>query len=395
MYTRRPARRILWALFAPALAGALIGIPGSAAASTCVSGTGSQPPNPGSGADTLSGVAVLSRCNVWAVGSYNNGNTYQDQTLIEHWDGSSWTQVASPNPGGSAQNDLFGVAAISATNIWAVGSYYNVAAGQAQTLVVHWDGASWKQVPSPNLGRVLPKANSTDELLAVSAVSARDVWAVGWRDNFDGGRGFTFVVHWNGTAWKHVPSPNPGGSADALSGVAASSHARAWAVGVYRGAGGIRTLVLRWNGTRWKHVTSPNPGVSPDLSSVTAVSRNRAWAVGQYFSGRFGRTLILHWNGTRWKHVTSPNPGRANQNELLGVTAVSRTNAWAVGSSGMSTLVLHWNGTRWKHVASPNQSSTANNVLGSVGASARANVWAVGHYVAIGGVLQTLALRCC
>ena len=395
MHARRPAKRILWALFAPVLAGALIGIPGGAAASACVSGTGTQPPNPGSAYDTLSGVAVLSRCNVWAVGSYNDGNTDQDQTLIEHWDGSSWTQVASPNPGGSAENDLFGVAAVSATNIWAVGSYLNVAAGQTQTLVVHWDGTSWKQVPSPNLGRVLPRANSSDQLIAVSAVSARDIWAAGWRDNFDGGRVYTFIVHWNGTAWKHVRSPNPGGSADVLDGVAAASHARAWAVGAYRGAGGIRTLVLHWNGTRWRHVTSPNPGTSAELSSVTAVSRHRAWAVGQYFKGS-GRTLILHWNGTRWKHVTSPNPGgRAHHNELLGVTAVSRTNAWAVGSFGESTLVLHWNGTRWKHVASPNQSSIDNNVLSSVGASGRANVWAVGHYVTSGGIWQTLALRCC
>jgi hypothetical protein len=62
--------------------------PAGASASTCVSWTGVQPPNPGTSFNELAGVAVLSSCNAWAVGDYFTGPTRQ--TLIEHWNGSSW-----------------------------------------------------------------------------------------------------------------------------------------------------------------------------------------------------------------------------------------------------------------------------------------------------------------
>src|SRR2546430_2345799 len=131
------------------LAGALIGaVPGGAFASTCVSWTGVQPPNPGSD-NELIGVAVLSSCRAWAVGHYFNGTT--DQTLTEHWNGSVWKLVPSPDPGGSSNfNDLYSVAATSASNAWAVGLHFNSIA--PQTLTEHWNGTAWKLVPSPNPG---------------------------------------------------------------------------------------------------------------------------------------------------------------------------------------------------------------------------------------------------
>ena len=67
--------------------------------------------------------------------------------LIEHWDGSSWTKVANPLPGGPEQ--LFAVSAVSATNAWAVGHYDN-GTQDYQGLVEHWDGTSWTVVPSPS-----------------------------------------------------------------------------------------------------------------------------------------------------------------------------------------------------------------------------------------------------
>jgi hypothetical protein len=68
------------------------------------------------------------------VGYFYNGTT--DQTLIEHWNGTSWKQVTSPNPGGSSDDNILnGVAATSSTNAWAVGDYYNGTTDQ--TLATH------------------------------------------------------------------------------------------------------------------------------------------------------------------------------------------------------------------------------------------------------------------
>jgi len=131
------------------LAGVVTGtIPAAASAATCQSWSGLQPPSPGADANELSGVAVLSPCNAWTVGSLNNGGG-QQQTLVEHWNGAAWTVVPSPDPG-SADDGLAGVRAVSASDIWAVGADDNP--GIEQTLIVHWNGHTWTQVTSPNPG---------------------------------------------------------------------------------------------------------------------------------------------------------------------------------------------------------------------------------------------------
>src|SRR5438105_3935499 len=58
-----------------------------------------------------------------------------------------WSVVSSPNSG--TANGLHGVAAVSANDVWAVGEY-NPGPG-SRTLTLHWDGTSWSVIPSPNV----------------------------------------------------------------------------------------------------------------------------------------------------------------------------------------------------------------------------------------------------
>jgi hypothetical protein len=238
---------------------------------------------------------------------------------------------ASP---GTRDNALGGVSTLSACDAWAVGGYSNGTA--IQTLIEHWNGTAWKLVKSPN-----PAGASRQNLLySVTATSSRNAWAVG--DYFPGAQLQTLILHWDGTAWRHVPSPNRGGSAqqNILNSVAAASRTSAWAVGTY----GLthQTLALHWNGTAWKLVKSPNPGgplTENFLAGVTAISSSNAWAVGGYFDGTRFSTLALHWNGTAWKQVATPNPGGpATANLFSGVAATSRTNIWAVGAHSNGTV---------------------------------------------------------
>jgi hypothetical protein len=84
-----------------------------------------------------------------------------------------WSQVASPNSGGS-DNTLGGVAATSPTDAWAVGNFApNSKTGFALTLAEHWDGVSWKIVLTPNVGSL------SNNLFAVAALAPNDAWAVG------------------------------------------------------------------------------------------------------------------------------------------------------------------------------------------------------------------------
>ncbi len=185
-------------------------------------------PNPGSYSSTLSGVAATSATDAWAVGHSFNGFGTTDQTLIEHWDGTVWTVQPSPNVP-HTNNDLNGVAATSGTHAWAVGDYFaDTAHGLhvSRTLVEHWNGTAWTVQPSPNVGRI------ENALFGVAATSGTNAWAVGY--SFNGGPPLTLIEHWNGTAWVVQPSPNVGNNTNALFGVAATSGTDAWAVGHYR-----------------------------------------------------------------------------------------------------------------------------------------------------------------
>jgi hypothetical protein len=68
-------------------------VPMSTAA--CRSWSGGQPPQPGGPA------AAISARDIWAVGFDIISGTGDDQTLVEHWDGTAWMIVPSPDPGSS------------------------------------------------------------------------------------------------------------------------------------------------------------------------------------------------------------------------------------------------------------------------------------------------------
>ncbi len=325
-------------------------------------------PNPGT-SDVLRDVEVVTANDVWAVGYYYSGTYY---TLVEHWNGTSWSVVPSPNPG-TFSNLLYGVAAVSANDVWAVG-YFETGTGYVgRTLVEHWNGTSWSVVSSPNIGPV------NNFLYGVAAVSATDVWAVGYYET-SSGPDITIIEHWNGTSWSVVPSVSPGAFANILNGITAVSANDVWAVGTYNNSlgGPYQTLIEHWDGTSWSVVSSPNVGTNDnDLFGVAAVSANDVWAVGDYNNGypNPSYTLVEHWDGTSWSVVSSPNYG----NQLYEVAAVSANDVWAVGYNGNSTLIDHWDGTAWSVSSSNNPGCCNNNVLYGIAAAAADDVWAVGN----------------
>jgi hypothetical protein len=328
-------------------------------------------PNPGV-PDGLSAVAAVSSTNVWAVGT-SGLQSQTGYTVIEHWNGTQWSVVTSPSPG-SEFNTLTGVAVVSASDVWAVG--WQSSRGVAETLTEHWNGTQWSVVTSPSPAAI------GNELFSVAAVSATNVWAVGFVQNntATGPTEQTLIEHWNGTKWSVVKSPNPSSQNNSLSGVTATSANDVWTVGYDTNGSGIwQTLTEHWNGTQWSVVTSPSPGSQINyFSSVAALSANDAWAVGYADT----QTLTEHWNGTQWSVVKSSGPGSVS-NSLQGVSMISANNVWSVGYYQGSnfvglTLTEHWNGTQWSVVTSPSPGSISTQLAG-VAAISSTNVWAVGH----------------
>lgn len=356
-------------------------------------------PNPSSTKNVLRAVTVVSASNAWAAGDYTDDATSASKTLILHWDGTSWSQIATPNPS-STENRLFGVSAVSAGDAWAVGDYIDDATGATDTLILHWDGTRWTKVSSPN-------PSPYNFLLSVSAHSATDVWAVGHHERSVGfGCGCrTLILHWDGRIWSKVKSPSPNPAGNFLLGVASVSASDVWAAGYDHISQGD-TLILHWDGTRWTKITSPSPSDDTRnlLFGVSATSATNAWAVGGYTYSN--RSLILHWNGRHWSQVGSPNPSSFD-NFLNGVSAARSNDGWAVGyyrknaTHVYRTFVLHWNGSHWSRVKSPSPSSVKfatnagyANELNGVSAQSKTNAWAIGDYVNDAtGATETLILH--
>jgi hypothetical protein len=337
--------------------------------------------NPSSTLNGLASVAAFAPNDVWAVGTYNNGSV--DRTLTEHWDGNVWTTVPSPNSG-TGDNALLAVSGVSSNDVWVVGQYYT--GSIYQTLTEHWNGSAWSIMGSPNFG------GGYNFLLGVVALSSGDVWAVGYacfsncQPDLDAQN---LVLHWNGSAWTVVTVPNVAGQSNKLTAVAASGPGNVWAVGEHYACYGCvaLTLTLHWDGTQWTIIPSPNAGTSTNnLYGVAVLSGSNAWAAGRYYTGSVWRTLTIHWDGTSWSVVPSPNAGGPS-NFLWAISAVSANDIWAVGSwAASSGLTLHWDGVSWSLVASP--STTGTSYLYGVSARATNYVWAVGS--STGATQQTL-----
>ncbi len=205
-----------------------------------------------------------------------------------------------------------------------------------KTLIESWNGTTWTVVPSPNR----PTVHPSDELISASCVSAQACTAVGW----GGSKGNkTLIESWNGTKWSIVPSPNgPAGGVSHLTGVSCLSASVCMAVGSATGPTRIATLIESWNGTAWSIVPSPNAGpasVANSLQGVSCISVRDCTAVGYFdyvLQGRFTyRTLIESWNGAAWAVVRSPNKVLGiSGNFLEGVSCASATMCAAVGNYG-------------------------------------------------------------
>jgi Carboxypeptidase regulatory-like domain len=257
----------------------------------------------------LEDVAGVAQDDVWAVGHSDVTDFVGALTLTEHWDGSRWRVVKTPNVGDQeTQNELTGVAAVAPDDVWAVGSATDFHPG-GTPLILHWNGSRWTSV----------RNDCGTGLTEVDARGPGDVWAVG-------GAG---TCHWNGTVWKDIPAASdPTGQAGIdLRDVAIVGPRNVWAVGIAYfscGEGQVCPVgeIQHWTGgPSWHHVID---GV-PILYGVTAIASNDIYAVGLGIG-----PAILHFDGASWSKV----PSGFDVGVLQAVDAAAPSDLWAAGSGG-------------------------------------------------------------
>jgi hypothetical protein len=301
--------------------------------------------NVGTGANVLAGVACPASTTCVAVGSSITGGALAP--LIETWNGTGWTVVPSPNPG-AAGSELSAVSCSDVSACVAVGDMVD-ALGVVRTLVEQWDGATWTVVTVPSPG---PAAAVLD---GVSCPSPTDCVAVGYQTDF-GGNQHTLVESTSGAGWSVVASPAPSYNS-VLLGVTCTSTTNCVAVGWQASALGHQ-LIETWHGVAWTApvITKPAGARTASLDSISCTTAARCLAVGHSNNGAVTRTLVQAWNGSSWPIQTSPNPGTVDSS-LVGVSCATATSCVAVGhraaSLVASTLVV--TGTAAPDVTAPTE----------------------------------------
>ena len=346
-------------------------------------------PNAGSGNNYLYGVSCTSTSFCEAVGNYVDSSGVA-QTLVEEYNGSSWSIASSPNSG-SGNNYLYGVSCTSTSFCAAVG-YYIDSAGVAQTLADTYDGSAWTASASTNTS-----SSQTNYLYGVSCVSASFCASAGyWSQDPLTLSSATMAEIYNGSSWSSpsgLSSSSQPVNGNRLFGVACVSSSSCLTVGRYSMA---FSLVESYTPTSWSLGSPAQITTQSDLYGISCKSSTFCVAVGDYYdSSNVQQMLIETYNGTSWSEVTGlSNPANsAGENALDGVSCASSTSCVAVGSylesttSGTQTqtqtqtLAVVYNGSSWTTVTPANQGSYGDTLF-DISCTTSTSCVAVGMYFA-------------
>ncbi len=238
--------------------------------------------------NALIGVTAVAPDAVWAVGQQGN------QGLVLFWDGTTWASINSPNP--DPRVLIYDATALTADDMWAVGVYGGDSGSMERTFTFHCSRAGCTSVTSPNGGV------GNNGLEGVAAVSSTDVYAVGYSTvTTDTMARVPLTLHWDGVGWSVLPTPlMPPGAADyAFHDLSMVSSHNLWAFGYTYNPAIMQgqTYAAHFDGSAWTNFGPPNLGSSNVFYGGDIVGPDDVWAVGNYANGSgAARTLIEHYS---------------------------------------------------------------------------------------------------
>ena len=280
----------------------------------------------------------LSKTSCVAAGSYTTASGIF--SLIESWNGTSWSVQTSPNPSGATETHLKGVSCKEITACIAVG--YSGTGSTSSLVAMKGSSGTWslQTVPLPTgVGAV------GGELTGVDCVSTTSCTAVG-RYYVTASTYWGMISTWNGTTWTTQVAPKPTGEPkrSTLLDISCSSSTSCTAVGGYLNKSSVQvTYVVKWNGTSWSWQESPNPTGSTNtpLQNVSCVASSPCVAVGDWLdSSGVWRPMSEYWNGTSWVIEPVEVPSGETFGVLEGVACRTSclTIGWYTASSKNKTL---------------------------------------------------------
>jgi hypothetical protein len=218
------------------------------------------------------------------------------------------------------------VIAPASGDAWAFGGTDLSGATSGAPVAEHWNGTAWKSSALPS--------GLTNQILAASADSPNDIWAV----THLGGD----ILHWNGTAWSVAEQLAGSGQ---LTGVTALSPTDVWVFGGGGFTGGLGTW--HFDGSTWTQQT----GSAVGIEEASALSPTSIWAVGS--NATAPANIITHYNGTTWAHVKASALSGLQFSDIL---ALSPSDIWASANAqtdSFKAFLLHRTSSGWARISLP------------------------------------------
>ncbi|WP_189321332.1 hypothetical protein [Streptomyces flaveus] len=265
------------------------------------------------GTTVLSDVRATAADDIWAAGQSTPtigqpGDESADDGFLLHHDGTHWQRRPLPASFGTSVYDARFDAVDS-------GGLLLTASLDLNSLrMAHWDGTRWT---------ALPELPGDPRAADIKALAPDDIWVL------DGG---TRAYHWDGTRWTAMDLPT---TVAALDGVASDDL---WAVGSRYGKGpdegpglpGGQPAAVHWDGRAWKlvptpeyHYTVPAPEQTVLLTQVVALDGD-VHAYGELTSVSEddepdppAEHIHLRWNGTRWTKLPNTEGACADRGHAV------------------------------------------------------------------------------
>jgi hypothetical protein len=278
---------------------------------------------------------AVSGTDLFVGGNFTNVAGIPEADHVAKWDGTAWSSLGSDGAGDGAINDTVLALAVSATDLYAGGNFYDAGGVDAADHVAAWplSGVSW---------RALGSVGALDGGVLGLAVSGEDLYLVGYFTNAGGIPEADYVAKWNAGAWSALGSNGAGDGAIARGGVhvfyvgsLVAAGTDVYVGGEFANVAGIPEAddVAKWNGSAWSALGSNGAGdgaIPLDTVYSLAVSGTDLYVGGNFtVAGIPDAQGVARWSGSAWSAL-GPNPFAGGG--LVRALAVSSSGIYAGGS---------------------------------------------------------------
>jgi stage V sporulation protein SpoVS len=339
---------------------------------------------------------AVSGSDLYVAGQFYNVAGLRAAQYIAKWNGSTWSALGSDVNGNGLIGGPVYALAMSGGNLYAGGDFEDAAGIATADYLAKWNGHAWSAVGSDGAGN-----GALNGAVRAITASGSKLFVGG---DFTDAAGLTradFIAMWNGSTWSALGSDGAGGGAISGAGgvwALAVSGSNLYVGGLFSDVAGIAAAdaVARWDGSVWSALGSNGSGDGAISGWVDAINVSGSDVyVGGFFYDAAGipeADMLAKWDGSVWSALGSNGSGDGALNGEVNAIALSGSDVYVAGDfsdvSGSATAdyIARWNGSTWSGLGSNGHGDGALNNYGWALAVGAGGLHVGGYFTDVAGI---------